>query len=180
MNILAISGSLRSASYNTSLLRAAHQYLPVDIEFTWLDIGTLPLYNEELDGEDVLPSVAAAKQAVAAADGILIATPEYNYGIPGGLKNALDWCSRPAYKSPIAHKPALVLSASKSAVGGARAQAQLKQVLAAMLVDVHRAPDFLVPSAQHAFAADGALIDAEIAQRLKHLMADFCTFVAQR
>lgn len=180
MKILAISGSLRAASYNTLLLAAARQYLPQETHFQWLKIGDLPLYNEELDGAEKPAAVTLAKQAVTDADGILIATPEYNYGIPGGLKNALDWLSRPAFKSPMVHKPVVILSAAKSPVGGARAQTQLKQVLSGMLVDVHRAPEFLLPQAQHAFNAEGGLVDAEVARKLERLMVDFYANLASR
>lgn len=179
MKILAISGSLRAGSYNTLLLEAARQYFP---EATQLQLHSieLPLYNEELDGEQKPASVVNIKQAVAAADGILIATPEYNYGVPGGLKNALDWISRPAFKSPMVKKPVAIMSAAKSPTGGARAQGQLKQILSGMLADIYSAPEFIVPMAQTVFSAEGELTDAATAQKLARFIGDFATYVGNR
>jgi chromate reductase len=176
MKILAISGSLRVGSYNTLLLAAAGVYLPAGTQLDWATID-LPLYNEELDGDIKPPSVIAIKDAIAAADALLIATPEYNYGVPGGLKNALDWISRPAFKSPMVNKPVAILSASKSPVGGARAQAQLKQVLNGMLANVYSAPEFLVPMAQNVFSAEGQLKDEEVVRKLARFIGDFCNSV---
>jgi chromate reductase len=179
MNILAISGSLRADSFNTRLLKAALNLFPEGADSTLLSID-LPLYNEELDGMEKPAAVDAAKAAIARADAILIATPEYNYGIPGGLKNALDWISRPAYKSPIVGKPVAIMSASMSPVGGARVQGQLKQVLGGMLANVYPAPEFLVPQAQKVFAANGELLDEEMAKRLARFIGDFYAEVAAR
>lgn len=180
MNILAISGSLRAGSFNSSLLTAALGVLPSDTTHQILSLADFPLYNGDLDGPDKPPAVTAAKAAVAAADAILIATPEYNYGIPGGLKNALDWISRPAYKSPIAGKPVAIMSASMSPIGGARAQGQLKQVLAGMLAHVYCAPEFLVPQAQQVFSDSGELLDEEVRKKLVRFMGDFYAEVTAR
>lgn len=177
MKILAISGSLRADSLNTCLLNAALSFLPENTDYKMLSID-LPLYNEELDGAEKPTAVVALKAAVAEADAILIATPEYNYGIPGGLKNALDWISRPAYKSPMVGKPVAIMSASMSPIGGARVQGQLKQVLMGMLADVYCAPEFLVPQAQKIFTATGALHDEDVAKKLTRFMGDFCAEVA--
>lgn len=179
MKILAMSGSLRAGSYNTLLLEAARQYFPEAAQLQLHSIE-LPLYNEELDGDQKPASVVAIKQAVAEADGILIATPEYNYGIPGGLKNALDWISRPAFKSPLVKKPVAIMSAAKSPIGGARAQGQLKQILGGMLADVYVAPEFLVPMAQTVFSAEGELTDTATAQKLARFIGDFAAYVGNR
>lgn len=179
MNIVAISGSLRSGSLNTLLLKAAREYFPDSVSYQYLSID-LPLYNEELDGDEKPAAVVAAKELIAAADAILIATPEYNYGIPGGLKNALDWISRPAYKSPVAGKPIALMSASKSPTGGARAQGQLKLVLAGMLAQSYSAPEFLVPLAHQVFSSDGQLIDTELARKLQRFIGDFYAWSSVR
>jgi chromate reductase len=179
MKILAMSGSLRTGSYNTLLLEAARQYFPAGTEYQLQSID-VPLYNEELDGENKPATIVAIKAAIAAADGILIATPEYNYGIPGGLKNALDWISRPAFKSPIVNKPVAIMSAAKSPTGGARAQGQVKQVLAGMLADIYSAPEFLVPLAQNVFSTGGELTDAEIARKLERFIRDFAAYASVR
>lgn len=173
MKILGISGSLRQGSLNTLLLEEAGRSLPDAVQFSMASIAQLPLYNEDLDGDTQPSPVVALRQAVAEADALIIATPEYNYSIPGGLKNALDWLSRPAYKSVLAHKPVTIMSASKSSVGGARAQAHLKQVLLAVLSQVYPAPEYLLASAHQAFDAKGYLTDQRQRDGLARLMTGF-------
>lgn len=173
MKIVAISGSLRKASYNTWLLEAAKSFFPAGTEVIIYPIDDLPLYNQDLDGEQKPGSVVKLKQQITEADGLLIATPEYNYGVPGGLKNAIDWVSRPAYKSPLVNKPVAVLSASMSPVGGARVQAQLKQVLLGVLAEVYNAPELLVPVAHQQFSDSGVLQNAETAKKLERFITDF-------
>lgn len=177
MKIVAISGSLRKDSLNTRLLEAARACFPEGTVVELCPIDDLPLYNQDLDGEQKPAGVNRFRQAVDEADGLLIATPEYNYGIPGGLKNAIDWASRPAYQSPFVKKPVAVLSASMSPVGGARVQGQLKQVLLGVLADVFNAPEFLLPSAHQAFAADGQLQDADALRRLQRFATDFSAHI---
>ncbi len=177
LNILAISGSLRAASLNTGLLLAAAELAPAGLNITIHPLDDVPLYNGELDRDEVRPAGAKALiAAVRAADGVLLATPEFNYGIPGVLKNALDWASRPAYQSVFAGKPVSIVSASPSRVGGARAQGQLKQVLLGMLSAVHPYPEFLVPGAGHMFK-DGRLSDESTREHLAGLLANFAAWV---
>ena len=171
MKVLAISGSLRADSFNTALLSAAQQYA-LGYDWDLAAIGDLPLYNQELDGDVKPASVVRFKEQIENADALVIATPEYNYGIPGGLKNAIDWASRPAYQSVLAHKPTVIMSASMSPTGGVRAQSQLRQVLGGTLTPVYPAPEFAVASAQQKFA-DGVLTDDETQRKLKRLMEDF-------
>lgn len=173
MKILAISGSLRKQSFNHALLEAARAFLPADSECIFADIGDIPLYSQDIDGEQKPAAVARFIEQVKSADALIISTPEYNYSIPGGLKNALDWASRPAYQSSLAHKKVAVMSASMSPVGGARVQGHLKQVLLGVLADVYNAPDLLAPSVHQSFAADGALIDQALTQRLERFIKDF-------
>ena len=180
MNIVAISGSLRKASLNTALLEAAKNYFPAGTVVTIYAIDDLPLYNQDLDTEQKPDSVVRFKQVIDAADAVLIATPEYNYSIPGGLKNAIDWASRPAFQSPLAHKPVAVMSASMALTGGARAQAHLKQILLGVLSSVYNAPEFLVPVAHQAFSESGQLQDADVARRLERFISDFARSVAAR
>lgn len=179
MKLVAISGSLRAASFNSYLLVAAQKFLPEGISCTFASIADVPLYNSDIDGENKPVPVVQLKETVVAADGLLIATPEYNYGIPGGLKNALDWLSRPAYKSVLAHKPVAIMSASQSPAGGVRAQGQLKQVLSGVLAEIYRAPEFVLPSAQHLFNDEGVLIDEEVATRLNRFVTDYVNWIAQ-
>jgi chromate reductase, NAD(P)H dehydrogenase (quinone) len=165
VKILGISGSLRRDSYNTKLLRAAEELLPPFVEFeSWDGLKTLPPFDEddEPGGEDV----RALREAVAAADLLLFATPEYNASIPGQLKNAVDWLSRPVATSVLRGKPALVVGASTAAFGAVWAQAELRKVLAtagARVVDA----DVAVGHAPTKFDDKGSLIDEEIIEQLQ-------------
>src|SRR5687768_16924442 len=151
LKILGISGSLRRASSNTALLRAAaHTLSPLGAELTPASIR-LPLYDADLEDPSALALVEGFKQAVRASDAVLIATPEYNFGPPGPLKNAVDWASRPAYRSVFRDKPVGVMGASSSAVGSARAQGQLKQSLLGMASQVFAYPELLVANAPQRF-----------------------------
>lgn len=176
MKFVGISGSLRSASYNTALLQHAIKCLPEEVTAEVAAIGEIPLYNQELDGETKPPSVQRLLDTLSHCDGLIIACPEYNYGIPGGLKNAIDWISRPAYKSVLAGKPTLIMSASQSPFGGVRALGQLKQVLAGTLTPVYPAPELAVGSAQKLFE-NGELKDEVTLQKLSRLVQDFCHWV---
>lgn len=180
MNLVAISGSLRTGSLNSCLLRAAQQMLPENVSCTLASIADVPLYNEDIDGDNKPASVIELMELVAAADALLISTPEYNYGIPGGLKNALDWLSRPAFKSVLAHKPVAIMSASKSPAGGVRAQAHLKQVLGGVLATNYPAPEFAVPQAQQVFTDHGVLTDENVKARLTRFVTDYCAWVEKQ
>jgi chromate reductase len=177
MKLLGISGSLRSGSLNTRLLYAAAKSLPERVSFRFISCSELPLYNKDLDLEVKPPAVQQFLDSISTSDCLLIASPEYNYSIPGVLKNALDWASRPAYRSVLAGKPAAIVSASGSAVGGARMQVHLRDVLSATLTPVIQAPPFLVPQAQEMFDTDGTLIDEGTGRRLEKYMQDFVTWV---
>ena len=133
MRILAISGSLRRDSHNTSLLRAAAELLPPGVELElWDGLRDVPPYDQDDDVEPAPPAVAALRAAVAGADAVLFATPEYNSSIPGALKNALDWASRPLATNAFRNKPVAVIGASTGLFGAVWAQAELRKVLAAM------------------------------------------------
>jgi chromate reductase len=133
MKILGISGSLRRDSYNTKLLHAAEELFPPSVDFVLYEgLKGVPPYDQEDDVEPAPPAVAALRQAVADADAILFATPEYNSSIPGVLKNALDWVSRPVATNPLRNKPVAVVGASTGAFGAVWAQAELRKVLAAI------------------------------------------------
>ncbi|MGC3874492.1 NADPH-dependent FMN reductase [Halomonas sp. GXIMD04776] len=177
MKILGISGSLRKASYNTHLLEAAREAIGSAATFATFDIGGIPHYHGDQDGEEKPPSVQKLKDDIASADGVVIATPEYNYSLPGVLKNAIDWASRPAFKSVLKDKPIIVLSASMSATGGARAQVHLRDILAGVLAPVFAAPDFLVPTAQNKFDDDGKLTDTPTQEMLQKRMDSYLEWV---
>jgi chromate reductase len=163
--LLCLSGSLRAASSSRALTEALRHRLDQTVRTTTFDIARLPHYNADLTDD---PQVAVLKQAIAEADGMLIVTPEYNYSIPGGLKNAIDWASRPAYKSVFAGKPVFVASTSGGALGGVRAQAHLKYILNGMLARVHVGMEVVVPHANlkvvDGVFADPAVLDFALAQ----------------
>ena len=177
MRILAISGSLRRGSHNTSLLRAAGELLPPSTEFVlWDGLKGVPPYDQDDDVEPAPPAVAALRRAVADADAVLIATPEYNSSIPGALKNALDWASRPVAANVFRNKPVAVIGSSAGMFGAVWAQAELRKVLAAMgarVADVEVA----VGHAAEKLDEDGRLLDdgvrTELADAISTLLAEF-------
>ena len=126
IRILGFAGSLRRASYNRGLIRAAVELAPPGIAVDVFDLGALPLYNQDVEDAGEPASVVAFKHAIAQADALLVATPEYNHGVPGVLKNAIDWASRPRVTSPLRDKAVAVLGASPGHGSTARAQAQLR------------------------------------------------------
>lgn len=133
VRLLAISGSLRRASHCTAVLRSLAPLLPTGATLELFPLDEVPMYNADLDGDSPPAAVAQLKAAIAAADGLVLCSPEYNYGMPGVLKNAIDWASRPGFASPLKGKPALVMTASPGTAGGVRAQAQIRDALAATL-----------------------------------------------
>jgi chromate reductase, NAD(P)H dehydrogenase (quinone) len=144
VKIVGISGSLRRGSFSTSLLKIlAEKALPT-IEIRVVTLEDIPLYNEDLDGKQEILTVAAFKRIIAESDGVLIATPEYNHGIPGVLKNALDWASRPVFESCFKHKPVSIISSSLAFTGGVRAQYQLRETLISMQAHLVMGPEVVV------------------------------------
>jgi chromate reductase len=166
MRILGISGSARRDSHNTKLLRAAAELLPAGVELVeWEGLSALPIYDEDLEA-DRPDAVCELRDALATADAVLIATPEYNHSIPGGLKNALDWASRPLQENPLRNKPALVVGASTGLFGAVWAQAEARKVLSALGAQVLDA-ELPVGMADGAFDEAGALLDPDLAERLR-------------
>src|SRR3954452_23986760 len=132
MKILAVSGSLRSGSYNTRLLEAARELMPAGVELELYDgLKAVPPYDEEDDVQPAPPAVARLRDAIGGAHALLFATPEYNSSVPGQLKNALDWASRPLATNVLRNKPVAVVGASAGAFGAVWAQAELRKTLAA-------------------------------------------------
>ncbi|HEX9380202.1 MAG TPA: NADPH-dependent FMN reductase [Gaiellaceae bacterium] len=166
MKVLAISGSLRSASYNTQLLRAAEELFPPGVDFELYDgLKGVPPYDEEDDVQPAPPAVAALRLAIAGADAVLVATPEYNSSVPGFLKNALDWVSRPVATNPLRNKPVAVIGASTGAFGAVWAQAELRKVLAAIGARVVDA-EVAVGHAPTRFDEHGGLEDDSLLEQL--------------
>ncbi|WP_110960299.1 NADPH-dependent FMN reductase [Acidovorax sp. ST3] len=133
VRLLAISGSIRRASHCTAVLRSLQPLLPAEATLELFPLDEIPLYNADLDGDQPPAAVAGLKEAIKSADGLVICSPEYNYGIPGVLKNAIDWASRPGFASPLKGKPALIMTASPGTAGGVRAQSQIRDALTATL-----------------------------------------------
>src|SRR5881394_315398 len=159
MRILAISGSLRRGSHNTSLLRAAGELLPTGDELVlWEGLREVPPYDEGDDVEPAPAAVASLRAAVAVADAVLISTPEYNSSVPGALKNALDWASRPYATNVFRSKPVAVIGASSGMFGAVWAQAELRKVLGTMGARVAEV-EIAVGRAGEKFDADGRLVD---------------------
>jgi chromate reductase len=167
VRILALSGSLRRGSHNTLLLRAAAELAaPGDEIVLWSDIGALPHYNEDDDVEPAPAAVAELRSAVRAADAVLIATPEYNHSLPGALKNALDWASRPHASNVFRDKPVAVIGSSAGIFGAVWAQAELRKVLAAMgarVTDI----ELGVGQANTRFDDAGRLVDESVREQLR-------------
>jgi len=165
MNVLAISGSLRRDSHNTNLLRSAAQLAPGDVEIVlWDGLKEIPPFDED-DEASAPTAVERMRSAVAEADAVLFATPEYNSSIPGQLKNAIDWLSRPKLTSALRNKPVAVVGASMSAFGGVWAQAELRKVLAASGARVMEG-DVAVGHAHERFDENGILNDENLREQL--------------
>jgi chromate reductase, NAD(P)H dehydrogenase (quinone) len=170
MKVLAISGSLRRDSHNTMLLRAAKELFPsvAQVEL-WDGLKEIPPYDEDDDVEPAPAAVAALRAAVAGADAVLIATPEYNSSVPGQLKNAIDWVSRPLATNPLRYKPVAVIGASTGAFGAVWSQGELRKVLGATGARVVDA-EVAVGHAPTKFDEDGELIDVAIREQLQEVV----------
>ncbi len=172
MLVLGLSGSLRRDSHNRKLLRAAAAELPPGARLAvWERLGTIPPYDQDLDVAPAPPEVRQLRDALASADAILISTPEYNHSMPGVLKNALDWASRPFPQNALREKPVAVIGASTGLFGAVWAQAETRKVLTAIgarVVD-HELP---VGTADEAFDAEGGLVDPDLRAELASLVGD--------
>ena len=169
MRILAVSGSLRAASHNTALLRAAIEAAPGAVEVELFDpsgIAGLPLYDQDLELRGAPEPVERLREAWGSADGILFATPEYNGSVPGGLKNAIDWASRPLRESALTNKPVAITGASTGQFGAMWAQADLRKILGTAGARVV-GDELPVTRAHERFDASGRLLDAELLERLR-------------
>ncbi|MBZ0237195.1 MAG: NAD(P)H-dependent oxidoreductase [Deltaproteobacteria bacterium] len=174
LRLLGIAGSLRKASHNRALLRALGETLPEGVTLDIFDgLAAIPTFDP--DDKTEPPPVAAWKHAIAAADALVIATPEYNYSIPGVLKNAIDWASRPPATSPLRGKPVGIVSAATGISGGMRAQYHLRQILVYTNSPAMLQPEVIIPRAQERFDAAGVLTDAST----RELLARFGVALAE-
>ena len=177
--IVAFAGSLRRGSYNRALIYAARELAPDSMTIEPIEIGELPFYNADVEAEGDPPGVAAFKTALRQADGILIATPEYNDGISAVLTNAIDWGSRLPGRSPLIGKPVAVIGASPSQIGTARAQLHLRQLLGHVQARVLPPPELLVARAHERFDAGLRLKDEGTRKVLGDLLVRFSRWVGR-
>lgn len=156
--LLGISGSIRRESCNTTILRTLAGKLGSKAALILFPLDDIPVYNDDLEGELLPRPVRALKEAIAESHGIVLCSPEYNHGMPGVLKNALDWASRPGFASPLKNKPALIMTSSPGYIGGARAHAQLRETLAGALARVVARPQVTIAGVMQKIV-EGKLVD---------------------
>lgn len=177
ITLLGICGSLRKRSLNAALLRAVGESLPPEAQLVIFDgLGELPLFNTDLPEEPA--PVTAMKSAIREAQGLVIATPEYNYSIPGVLKNALDWVSRPQ-PSPMRGKPVGIVGSAQGMSGSMRAQYHLRQILVYSDTPTLNQPEVLIPRAQERFDQDGRLTDESTRELLRKFGAAMVAHVVR-
>ncbi|OLL32306.1 hypothetical protein BTH42_07620 [Burkholderia sp. SRS-W-2-2016] len=179
IHVIALSGSLRKASTNTALLRAARELAPDGMELEIVELGDLPFFNEDVEKAGVPAAVTALSEKIRRADAVLLATPEYNFSFSGVLKNALDWLSRPSSGTPLAGKPAGIVGAG-AGFGTARAQAQLRLVCQALDMVTLNKPEVLVTQTWSRFDAQGQLTDAPTRDVLTAFMARFGDWIERQ
>ncbi len=173
IQVLAIVGSLRKGSYNRMLLNAAIEVAPPGMSFEIAEIGDFPPYNQDVEDAGAPAPVARFKDQIRSADGLLIATPEYNYSMPGMLKNAIDWASRPPKDNPFNGKPCGVMSASTGMGGGAKAQYHFRQSCVFVNMFPMNKPEIVIIRAQEKFNSDGKLTDEPTIKILTTFMSEF-------
>ncbi len=169
INVLGFSGSLRKASYNSGLLRAAGELLPEGMTLEIFDLHAIPLYNADNDGGSLPEPVRHFKSRIAVADALLIVTPEYNYSVSGVLKNAIDWASRTPKDSPLNGKPLAMMGAGGT-MGTLRAQMHLRQILQFNGTLPLQKPELYVSKAWEKFDAEGNLLDADTRKAVRSLL----------
>jgi chromate reductase, NAD(P)H dehydrogenase (quinone) len=170
LDVLGIPGSLRDDSYNRALLEAAQRIPGTNMEITLIEIGDLPHFDADLEAKGDPEPVTQFKEAIRSADALLIATPEYQHGIPGVLKNALDWASRPPSDSPLGGKPTAIMGATVGAFGTARAQQDLREVLIYNDCPMVMTPEVLVADAASKVDESGAFTDEETLDFVRQLL----------
>lgn len=174
--VLSIAGSLRKKSYNKMLLKAAQVLAPEQMLIEIFDLADIPLFNQ--DEEISLPtSVSVFKQKIRDADGILIATPEYNYSIPGVLKNAMDWASRPQGDNAFNDKPVAVMGATPYMLGSSRAQYHLRQTFVFLNMHQLNKPEIMVPFVADKFNAKGELVDEHTKEKVTEFLRAFLEWI---
>lgn len=168
MKIIGISGSLRLKSYNTAILSNIKEQFKDKIDLEIINISDIPLFNEDIEN-DYIESVDTLKKKIASADGVIIASPEYNYSIPGALKNAIDFLSRGNIR-PLANKKVALISASLSILGGSRMQYDLRKVLLCLDADVIKKPEIFIPEVNKVVDDNGKIINDKVLEKITLLI----------
>lgn len=177
VHILGIAGSLRKGSYNRAALRAAQELAPEGADIELFELDTIPLFNQDLEPQ--MPrAVADLKARIREADAVLFVTPEYNYSVPGVLKNAIDWASRPYGDNSWDGKPAAIMGASPGMLGTARAQYHLRQMLVFLNMYPLNRPEVMIARAQEKFDGEGNLTDPETRKRIAKLVQALADWAA--
>ena len=179
IRVLGLAGSLRQGSYNRALLRAAQGMVPSGMMLDAFDLIDVPLYNGDVEAAGDPAAVAAMKDAMRAADAVLFVTPEYNHGVPGVMKNAVDWASRPPRSAALGGKPVGIIGASPGATGSARGQSQLRQAFEFTNSFCMPQPEVLVFRAHEKFDADGRLTDEATAKFLRAYLEALMAWVVR-
>ncbi len=172
LELVAISGSLRAGSYNSALLRNLPELAPETLRFTVHSIADIPVFNYDVEVQGMPAAVTRLHRAIRESDGLVIATPEYNHGVPGALKNAIDWLSRGKMPHGLYGIPTAILGASNGTIGTTRAQSALRQTLAALNAPTLPFPQVLVPVAQHKIDAAGRLTDEPTRDFIRHWLVE--------
>lgn len=171
VKVLGIAGSLRKGSYNKLVLRAAVELKPADMEIESFDIAPIPLYDEDVREQGFPKAVEQLREKIRAADALLIVTPEYNYSMPGVLKNAIDWASRPP-SQPFDDKPVAIMGASMGRLGTARAQYHLRQTAVFLNMHLINKPEVMISGAAGVFDATGRLTDEGARKLIAELLVN--------
>ena len=178
-HVVGIAGALRRASYNRALLRAAVEEAPAGMTIAIHALDGIPLYDGDVEAAGIPEPVTALKAAIRAADGLLIITPEYNHGIPGVLKNAVDWLSRPPKPQAFDAKPVAIGGTTPGGFGTRAAQYQLRQSLTPLNAFVMPQPSLMLPGAQDKFDAGPSLVDAKARETLSRFLAGFAAWIGR-
>ena len=178
IKILAFAGSLRKGSYNKALIRAAQELTPENAIIEVFDLEGIPPFNQEQ--ENTPPEkVKEFKEKIRNADALLIATPEYNFSVPGVLKNAIDWASRPKAGNPLEGKPVAIMSASTGRFGGARAQYHLRQSFIFLNMHPVNRPEVMLSDASHNVDANGNVTNEQTRQLIRQLLEALATWTSR-
>ncbi len=178
MKFLAVAGSLRKGSYNKALARNAKDLAPDGVEVEIFDLEGIPPFNQDLE-DDPPEKVIEFKEKIRSSDALLICTPEYNYSIPGVLKNAIDWASRPFDDNPFDGKPAAIIGASTGTMGTSRAQYHLRQVCVGLGMYALVYPEIFVPAAEKKFDSAGRIVDDKLRAKLVEMLESLRDWAAR-